>query len=59
MLLTAPGAGIPNIVYGVNQSDINIEHDQIVSAASCTTNAIAPILKVINDNTHIHSHTST
>jgi len=54
VLLTAPGAGIPNIVYGVNQSDINIKEDQIISAASCTTNAIAPILKVINDNTHIH-----
>ena len=54
VLLTAPGAGLPNIVYGVNQSDISIQDDQIISAASCTTNAIAPILKVINDNTHIH-----
>ncbi len=54
VLLTAPGAGIPNIVYGVNQSDVNIKEDQIISAASCTTNAIAPILKVINDNAHIH-----
>jgi len=54
VLLTAPGAGLPNIVYGVNQSDISIKDDQIISAASCTTNAIAPILKVINDNTHIH-----
>ena len=50
VLLTAPGSGIPNIVYGVNQSEIDIKNDQIISAASCTTNAIAPILKVINDN---------
>tara|TARA_B100000530_G_C15934683_1_gene478496 strand:+ start:705 stop:2144 length:1440 start_codon:yes stop_codon:yes gene_type:complete len=50
VLLTAPGTGIPNIVYGVNQSVIDIENDIIISAASCTTNAIAPILKVISDN---------
>ena len=53
VLLTAPGAGIPNIVYGVNQNDINIQNDIIISAASCTTNAIAPILKVIHDNAYI------
>ncbi|MBF25409.1 MAG: glyceraldehyde-3-phosphate dehydrogenase [Flavobacteriales bacterium] len=53
VLLTAPGAGIPNIVYGVNQAIIDIENDTIISAASCTTNAIAPILKVINDNNDI------
>ena len=40
VLLTAPGTGIPNIVYGVNQEKINIEKDLIISAASCTTNAI-------------------
>ena len=50
VLLTAPGSEIPNIVYGVNQSKLDIEKDLIVSAASCTTNAIAPILKVIDDN---------
>ncbi|MAQ70332.1 MAG: glyceraldehyde-3-phosphate dehydrogenase, partial [Flavobacteriales bacterium] len=49
VLLTAPGTGIPNIVYGVNQDKINIENDLIVSAASCTTNAIAPILEVIEN----------
>ena len=49
VLLTAPGTGIPNIVYGVNQEKINIEKDLIVSAASCTTNAIAPILEVIEN----------
>jgi len=54
ILLTAPGSGIPNIVYGVNQKDVNINSDLIISAASCTTNAIAPILKVLNDHTNIN-----
>ena len=50
VLLTAPGKGdIKNIVYGVNE-DILEDSDQIISAASCTTNAIVPVLKVINDN---------
>ncbi|MGQ4275883.1 glyceraldehyde-3-phosphate dehydrogenase [Pseudidiomarina sp. E22-M8] len=50
VLLTAPSKGaIKNIVYGVNHTDIKPE-DLIVSAASCTTNAITPVLKVINDN---------
>jgi len=49
VMLTAPGGGIPNIVYGVNQKDLDIEKDQIFCAASCTTNAIAPPLKVLDD----------
>lgn len=49
VLLTAPGSGIPNIVYGINQGELNLEDDSIFSAASCTTNAISPVLKVIND----------
>lgn len=49
VLLTAPGKEIPNIVYGVNHKDLDRESDKIYSAASCTTNAIAPILKVVND----------
>lgn len=49
VILTAPGKGIPNIVYGINQHELDIENDKIYSAASCTTNAISPILKVIND----------
>ncbi|MBE0463310.1 MAG: glyceraldehyde-3-phosphate dehydrogenase [Halomonadaceae bacterium] len=48
-LLTAPGKGdIKNIVYGINHQAIG-ENDRIVSAASCTTNAIVPVLKVLND----------
>lgn len=49
VLLTSPAGGkIKNIVYGVNDSDIK-DDDKIVCAASCTTNAITPVLKVIND----------
>lgn len=48
VLLTAPGKGeIKNIVFGVNSDDIAGE--KIISAASCTTNAITPVLKVLND----------
>lgn len=50
VVLTAPGSGIPNIVYGINQGILDLEKDEIFSAASCTTNAISPILKVMNDN---------
>jgi len=49
VLLTAPGKGIPNVVYGINQGTLDLENENIFSAASCTTNAISPILKVIND----------
>ncbi|MDR9397763.1 MAG: glyceraldehyde-3-phosphate dehydrogenase [Salibacter sp.] len=49
VVLTAPGSGIPNIVYGINQDEIDIENDKILSAASCTTNAISPVLKVVHD----------
>ncbi len=49
VLLTAPGKEVPNVVYGINQGDLDIENENIFSAASCTTNAISPILKVIND----------
>jgi glyceraldehyde 3-phosphate dehydrogenase len=50
VLLTAPGSGIPNIVYAINQDTLNLEEENIYSAASCTTNAISPVLKVIEDN---------
>jgi glyceraldehyde 3-phosphate dehydrogenase len=48
-LLTAPGKGsIKNIVYGINHDAVT-EDDKILSAASCTTNAIVPVLKALND----------
>jgi len=65
VILTAPGKGIKNIVMGVNDGDIT-DADAILSAASCTTNAITPVLKAIYDkygiaNGHVetvHSYTN-
>jgi glyceraldehyde 3-phosphate dehydrogenase len=51
VILTAPGKGdIPNIVYGVNHAAYQADRQKIFSAASCTTNAIVPVIKVIEDN---------
>ncbi|MEC3907655.1 glyceraldehyde-3-phosphate dehydrogenase [Tamlana sp. 2201CG12-4] len=50
VLLTAPGKEVPNIVHGVNHTNYNPDTLDIFSAASCTTNAITPILKVIEDS---------
>lgn len=48
VLLTAPGKGdIPNVVYGINQESLDLEKENIFSAASCTTNAVVPPLSVI------------
>ena len=49
VLLTAPGKGIPNIVYGINSSGLDLENTDIFSAASCTTNCIAPILHIVEN----------
>ena len=49
VLLTAPGKEIPNIVFGANHLEYDLATHDIFSAASCTTNAITPILKVVND----------
>ena len=49
VLLTAPGKEIPNVVYGINESTLDIDGDDIFSAASCTTNAISPILYTIEN----------
>ncbi|SQG64342.1 glyceraldehyde-3-phosphate dehydrogenase [Corynebacterium renale] len=66
VVLTAPGKGnLKNVVYGINHDAITAD-DTIITAASCTTNAITPVLKVINDrygvvNGHvetIHSYTN-
>ncbi|MBV1871409.1 MAG: glyceraldehyde-3-phosphate dehydrogenase [Gammaproteobacteria bacterium] len=66
VLLTAPGKGeIKNIVYGVNHA-LMAKDDKILSAASCTTNAIVPVLKALQDkfgikNGHVetvHSYTN-
>jgi glyceraldehyde 3-phosphate dehydrogenase len=66
VILTAPAKGnIRNIVFGVNDNSLT-DSDNIISAASCTTNAIVPVLKVLSDqygieNGHIetvHSYTN-
>lgn len=54
VLLTAPAGDIKNIVYGIN-NDIIEESDDVICAASCTTNAIAPPLKAMNDKFDIVS----
>lgn len=50
VLITAPASGVPNIVHGVNHQQYNPDNYDIFSAASCTTNAITPVLKVLEDN---------
>ena len=66
VLISAPGKGeMKTVVYNVNH-DILTKDDIIVSAASCTTNCLAPVLKVLNDNfkiikgnmTTIHAYTN-
>ena len=50
VMLTAPGKGnIPNIVHGVNHQNFEPDDHNIWSAASCTTNAISPVLAVIEE----------
>lgn len=60
VLLTAPGKGIPNIVHGANHLDYDPNEVDIFSAASCTTNAITPILKAIENTFGVkHGHLET
>ena len=65
VLVSAPCKGAINIVFGVNEKILK-DSNQIISAASCTTNCLAPVAKVVNDNfgiergfmTTIHSYTT-
>jgi glyceraldehyde 3-phosphate dehydrogenase len=66
VILTAPGKDdIPNIVFGINHEEI-ADDERLLSAASCTTNAISPVLKAVHDrfgiiNGHVesvHSYTN-
>lgn len=68
VIITAPAKGdCPTFVMGVNEASFNPDNDFIVSNASCTTNCLAPLTKVILDNfgideglmTTVHSMTST
>lgn len=60
VILTAPGKGdIPNVVAGIN-NELITPQEKIFSAASCTTNAIVPVMKAINDRFGIvHAHMET
>ena len=56
VLLTAPGKDdIPNIVHGVNHANFDLDKESLFSAASCTTNAIVPVLHVIENSLGIES----
>ena len=55
VLLSAPGDEIPNIVHGVNHMKFDPDSTHIYSAASCTTNAITPVLKTIDDTLGIQN----
>ena len=66
VIISAPAKGnVKTIVYGVNE-EILTGDEKIISAASCTTNCLAPVLKVVNDNfgikrgymTTIHAYTN-
>jgi glyceraldehyde 3-phosphate dehydrogenase len=66
VLISAPAKGVDlTVVYGVNEDKLNPEHT-IVSNASCTTNCLAPVAKVLNDSigierglmTTIHAYTN-
>jgi glyceraldehyde 3-phosphate dehydrogenase len=60
VLLTAPGKGIPNIVHGANHLDYDPNEVDIFSAASCTTNAITPVLKAVENTFGVkHGHLET
>src|SRR5699024_8853948 len=67
VVITAPGKNVDNtIVMGVNDSTYNPEADKVVSNASCTTNCLAPVVKVLDDNfkivnglmTTVHAYTT-
>jgi len=68
VIISAPakGEGVPSFVLGVNEQKYNPQKDDIVDMGSCTTNCLAPVAKVLNDNfkiirgfmTTVHSYTN-
>lgn len=67
VVITAPSADAPMFVMGVNEKEYNPATNKVISNASCTTNCLAPLAKIINDNfgieeglmTTVHSYTAT
>ena len=56
VVISAPaGNDLPTIVYNVNHEDTDKQKIQIISAASCTTNCLAPMAKALNDLAPIKS----
>tara|TARA_R110001599_G_scaffold35637_9_gene112443 strand:+ start:2062 stop:3111 length:1050 start_codon:yes stop_codon:yes gene_type:complete len=59
VIVSAPGSGVDaTVVFGVNQQVLN-EHSQVISNASCTTNCLAPVAKVLNDGLGIEQGSMT
>ncbi len=67
VIISAPAKGdVPTLVMGVNEKDYDPKKHNIISNASCTTNCIAPVIKILNDNfgiihglmTTAHSYTN-
>ncbi|NOX09148.1 MAG: ArsJ-associated glyceraldehyde-3-phosphate dehydrogenase [Gammaproteobacteria bacterium] len=67
VIVAAPTEGALNIVYGINDDQYDPEHHHLLSAASCTTNCLAPVVKVMQEKvgikhgcmTTIHDITNT
>ena len=67
VIVAAPTEGALNIVYGINDSDYDAEQHHLLTAASCTTNCLAPVVKVMHEKvgikhgcmTTIHDITNT
>ena len=68
VIISAPakGATVPTFVYGVNHTTYDPERDNVISAASCTTNCLTPIAKILHDQfgiekalmTTVHAYTA-
>ena len=65
VIVSAPCKGATNVVFGVNEKSLK-SSEQVISAASCTTNCLAPVAQILNDSfgiergfmTTIHSYTT-
>ena len=65
VIISAPGKEMKTVVFGVNE-DILTADDKVISASSCTTNCLAPVAKILDDNfgikiaymTTVHAYTN-